>query len=294
LTRRLPAQPAAGQVEVGGLPLRTWTWDGGGRTTVLLLHGFLDVGRTWTFLVEALPDDFDGHVVALDWRGHGESGWVGPGGYYHFADYARDLEVVTGAVRREGLVLVGHSMGAQAVGMWLGARPGGADAALLVEGLGPLPLSEAAYPGRMATWLDQTAPFDADRWVRPMRDLEHAASRLQRQNARLSAERARRLAGWATTEGPGGELVWCYDPLHRTTSPVPVPPAVAAHFWGQVRCPLGWVGGAESPWTGAALDAWLDGLSLRLRRHLPGAGHMVQNDQPQALAAALVEFLAAV
>ena len=36
-------------------------------------------------------------IVAMDCRGHGDSGWVGAGGYYHFPDYVFDLDCVTRA-----------------------------------------------------------------------------------------------------------------------------------------------------------------------------------------------------
>ena len=218
---------------------------------------------------------------------------MGPGGYYHFVDYVRDLEHVARAVRRGRLVVVAHSMGGQAAGLWLGARPGAADGLLLVEALGSMRVPPEAYPKRLATWLDQTAPFEPGRWSRPMVDLEQAARRLTRLNPLLTAERALRLAAWATWPGPDG-LVWRYDPLHRTTSPAPLPSEVSGHFWDRVGVPLGWIGGEASSWRGAALDAWLDTLPLTLRRILPGAGHMVQNDDPVALAMALMAFVGAV
>jgi pimeloyl-ACP methyl ester carboxylesterase len=52
-----------------------------------------------------------------------------------------------------------------------------------------------------------------------------------------------------------------------------------------------WIGGAESPWLGPVVDDW---LSVRPEIHqtiLPGAGHMVQNDVPEALAAEIVGFV---
>jgi len=46
-------------------------------------------------LVDALRRTSIGaRMIALDWRGHGDSGWIGPGGYYHFVDYVADLAVL--------------------------------------------------------------------------------------------------------------------------------------------------------------------------------------------------------
>ena len=40
----------------------------------VLLHGFLDCGATWQFLVDRLPASWT--MVAPDWRGFGDSEWA--------------------------------------------------------------------------------------------------------------------------------------------------------------------------------------------------------------------------
>ena len=109
-------------IDVSGLKYHLNEWDGGGDTTVLCLHGFLDLGLNWSFLVEHLAET-NWHIVAPDWRGHGETEWVGPGGYYHFNDYVRDLHQIAATVRRDQLVVLAHSMGAMVATYWLGAYP---------------------------------------------------------------------------------------------------------------------------------------------------------------------------
>ncbi len=273
-----------------GLRHHLVTWDGGGDTTVLLLHGFLDQARSWTFAVEALPPQ-PWHIVALDFRGHGLTDRVGAGGYYHFADYVRDVAAIAAAVRRERLVVIGHSMGAQVASLWLGARPQAADGLVLVEGLGPPPVREADLPLRMARWLDETAPFDGGRHDRPMRDQAHAAQRLQRVHRGLSDAQALRLAQWAAAPSADGQWRWRYDPLHRTRSPLPMTPAVGEAFWRRLAVPSLWIGGDESPWAGEALQARLDAIPGLARHHLPGVAHMVHTEAPHALADLWVPFV---
>src|SRR5262249_53812789 len=48
---------------------------------LLLLHGFLEHAHTWDLVAPQLAAAGH-HVFALDWRGHGDSEWVGSGGYY--------------------------------------------------------------------------------------------------------------------------------------------------------------------------------------------------------------------
>lgn len=281
--------PTTRQLDVNGLRYHLDEYDGGGRTTVLLLHGFLDLGRAWRATVAALPPN-DWHIVAPDWRGHGRSGHVGAGGYYHFADYVRDLDTVARAVRRDRLFVVGHSMGAMVGSLWLGARPDAAQAFVMVEGLGPPAIAVDGYPQRFAQWLDETSPFDPARFIRPMRDAEHAARRLRRLHPKATDEHLAELVAEATVTDEDG-VRWRYDPLHRTRSPAPMMPAVAASFWRNIAVPTLWVGGAESQWLGPGLDQRLTDIPHLRRQVLPEAGHMVHTDAPQSLAEAIFAFL---
>ena len=57
---------------------------------VFLLHGWLDSGETFQFMVDALQQDWP--LVALDWRGFGRSEWPHQG--YWFPDYLGDLDAL--------------------------------------------------------------------------------------------------------------------------------------------------------------------------------------------------------
>lgn len=286
--------PAQGrQVTANGLQHHLWEWDGGGDTTVLCLHGFLDQGRSYTFVVEALPEATDWHIVAPDFRGHGLSDRIGAGGYYHFPDYVRDVVQIAAQVRRRRLVVVGHSMGAQVASIWLGARPRAADGLVLLEALGPPPVRAQDYPDRLARWLDETAPFDPARFERPMSDRAHAARRLRRIHRGVSAQQAERLAGWAAAPGADGQWRWRYDPLHRTRAPLPLLPECGAAFWQRLVGPVLWVGGSDSPWVGDALHRRLDAIDGLARRTLPGVAHMLHTEAPDAVADLCVQFVEA-
>jgi pimeloyl-ACP methyl ester carboxylesterase len=286
--------PASDQevfLEAGGLRHHLTVWDGGGTTTVLFLHGWLDLGRTWTATIEALPPGTDWHCVALDWRGHGQTDRCPPASYYHFADYVRDLDLIARRVRRDRFVVVAHSMGAQVASLWCGARPDQAAGLVMVEGLGPPATSPTEYVRRMATWLDETSPYDLDRFDRPMQSMDHAVARIHRAEPRIPADRVKKLAEWATVTGPDGLLRWRYDPLHRTHAPVPMPLEAGLEFWRHIAVPVLWVGGAQSPWTGPELDKRIALLPRGTRQRIPGAGHAVQNDAPEALATLIAGFV---
>src|SRR5690606_34998461 len=46
---------------------------------LLLVHGGFDHARSWDWTARALCGDY--HVMAVDLRGHGDSGWSSDGGY---------------------------------------------------------------------------------------------------------------------------------------------------------------------------------------------------------------------
>jgi pimeloyl-ACP methyl ester carboxylesterase len=75
---------------------------------VLLLHGGAAHGHWFDAVVPALGDGF--HVVALDQRGHGESGWVDPPAYAT-GDFVDDMVAVADLLGWRRVALVGHSMG---------------------------------------------------------------------------------------------------------------------------------------------------------------------------------------
>lgn len=81
---------------------------------VVLLHGILDSGRTWDWMVPRLADRY--RVVRLDFRGHGGSDRAP--GRYHMEDYVSDAVATCEQVAGTPCVVIGHSLGgATAAGM---------------------------------------------------------------------------------------------------------------------------------------------------------------------------------
>jgi len=94
-----------GALEVEGCPIAYRRWGGGGRPTLVLVHGGGAHSRWWDHVAPLLSAWCS--VVALDLSGHGDSGWRDR---YSFALWAEEILSVAGA-SGQPTVVVGHSMG---------------------------------------------------------------------------------------------------------------------------------------------------------------------------------------
>jgi pimeloyl-ACP methyl ester carboxylesterase len=255
--------------------------------TVLLLHGFLEHGHVWDFAAPHLAAE-GFRVLALDWRGHGDTDWIGAGGYYHFADYAADL---AGLVRALGgrVALVAHSMGAGAAVLYAGTEPSRVTALACIDALGPPDTNPADVPGRYAAWLTDLAKTAARE--RPAISLAEATARLRERFPRFSDAVAAHMARHGTRV-EGGTRVWKFDPLHQTTGPTPYYVAQARAFWKRVACPVLYVAGAESPYRLPAEDESDRLAELRAERVvLPKVAHHPHLEAPERLSVVLAAFL---
>src|SRR5262249_10506924 len=100
------ARPRA--IEARGLVLHALESGRPGRPGVLLLHGGAAHAHWWDAIAPALADRYP--LVALDQRGHGESGWPSPPAYAT-EDFVADLVGVMDAIGWDRAAVVGHSMG---------------------------------------------------------------------------------------------------------------------------------------------------------------------------------------
>ncbi len=283
-----PVQPTSHIVVANGLAHHVIEWDGGGRTTVLCLHGFLDLG--WAFHAVAPALARAGyHVLAPDMRGHGRTQRVGAGGYYHFMDYVLDVADLVDALARDRLALVGHSMGGFISGYYAGAFPERVWRTAILEGLRIAETPPEALPGQVADWVHgvRRARRHAQRVYRTLAD---AAARIRQHDPLCPDAEARFLAEHGTRPVPGG-FAFEHDPLHVTRGPYPFRVANALAFWGSIRGPVLLVEGSLSDRVPidmpARIGAFRDARQVVIER----AGHMMMRHRPADVARVLLEFL---
>lgn len=249
------------------------------------MHGFADLALSWQPVAERLAEH--GHVIAPDLRGHGDSEWIGAGGYYHFMDYVADLDDVIAKLARPRVVLVGHSMGGSISGYYAGVRPERLRALALLEGLGPPDQANADGPTRTAMWIEGWRGARAK--TKTMASLDEAVRRLQKHDDLLDAPLARRLAEAGTRPVEGG-VVWKHDPLHATFGPYAYRLETAIKYWQRVTCPVLIVDGAQSKLNLPEAERAARRAQFANHRHvvIERAGHAIQRHQPALLAEHLI------
>ena len=250
----------------------------------LLLHGWLDHARSFDSLAPLLP----GRTVAVDFRGHGDSQWVGAGGFYHFVEYLTDIDGVLEQLSpAQPVRLVGHSMGAAAALIYAAARPARVRHLTLIDAV-PLVISLDEIPARLTSYLNDLRA--TPRLRRRVDSIEDAASRLQRNNPSLSPAAARVLAEGGVSPDPeqDNQLAWKWDPLLRAHSPLPITDAAVRLLCAHVTAPALVIRGERGMLPEEAeLRARFPAVRMDVRT-VPGTGHHVHLDAPQEVAALVI------
>jgi len=257
---------------------------------VFLLHGWLDVGDTFQFMVDAFEKDWS--IVAPDWRGFGRSEWPQEG--YSFPDYLGDLDALMDLISPRGPArIVGHSMGGNIANLYAGIRPERVRCVVNLEGFGLGRTKPQDSPGRMRKWLDQ---IKSPLLEKNYNSFEQLASIIQFRYPRFSSETAAFVARVWGMPDDAGRVSLAADPRHHWVNPIIYKRDDAEATWREIRAPLLMVLGEESDYL-KRLGA--DGSFEALRAVHPGveiasvadAGHMLHIERPHSVAPIIEAFL---
>jgi len=276
--------------DIRGIRYNVYEWGDRDRPLLVLLHGWGDCGASFQFFVDELAGDW--FLVAPDWRGFGETRLRVHS--YWFPDYIADLDALLSVYQPDDPVrLLGHSMGANVAGLYAGVFPERVRAFINVEGFGLADSDPADAPGNYRRWIERSRTMPGYAGYPAYEDL---AGRIRRRSPGLGMERAMFVARhWAEENGQGG-IVLRADPAHKLPNAVQYRRAEAEACWDRVTAPVLLVVGEDTDFK-AALKDWLDQDESRhpFRNGqtvvIPGSGHMVHFERPDALAASAEAFL---
>jgi pimeloyl-ACP methyl ester carboxylesterase len=258
-----------------------------GQPAVLLLHGYLDHGRGFDPLCAALPASW--RTVALDFRGHGQSGHVA-GGLYHLPDYLADVDFTLDALGVAAVHLVGHSLGGTVALVYAAARPERVRSVTSIESLGP-------WGGGPHVHVDRLRRFVRDLHKPPLKrrypDVEAAAARLREGNPALPEAAALHLVRHGTRAVQGG-VEFTFDPAHRRAFGTSLTEEQTLAFFGAVACPVQLILGTRGlPADAPQLAKRLEALRAPAPIRVPG-GHHVHLEEPGEVARHVAAFVARV
>ncbi|MCK6548391.1 alpha/beta hydrolase [Myxococcota bacterium] len=286
---------AAGHVVVRGLPLAYHTWGDRSRPPLVLVHGFQDHAQSWSRVAKRLWDRW--FVVAVDLRGHGESGWVGAGGDYHFYDYLHDLLSVVDHLELARFGLVGHSLGGNVTVFATAMAPERVSALVLLEGLGFQTHALTDTLGRLRRWHTSlrrggiALDVEGRRATRQkLTDVADAAERLRRYNERLEPAHALELAETFTEPFEDG-VAWRFDPLHKVPAAKPYLFDEVAAAWRGLSMPVLSLYGDETSWVPSDLDARIALVPDLRSGVVERAGHNLHHDRPEVIADAIARWM---
>jgi pimeloyl-ACP methyl ester carboxylesterase len=286
--RRLPQ---CSEIRLPDGPLAVHRWPGPAQGPVtLLLHGFLDTGATWQFMVDELPGERA--LWAPDWRGFGRS--PSTGSPYWFPQYFAELDALLDQLSPgQPANLVGHSMGGHIALMYAGVRPERVARVLSLDGFGLRRTVPEDAIGRYREWLD--ALREPPEPLRDYESMDVFTRVLRARHPHLTPARAAFVAQAWTRELPGGRVTVAMDPLRKLPNPVSFRREEMEACWAAIRCPALLVLAGENDYsrslggdgTAAALDRYLPGRVVTL----PSRTHMLHHQRPAAVAAWVHAFL---
>ena len=239
-------EPSSRSVVANGLRHHVLEWDGGGRTTVLCLHGFLDLA--WAFhRVAPRLAQAGFHVLAPDLRGS----------------------------------VAAYLAGALPERVWR---------AVIMEGIRIPEVAPESMPKRVEEWIHGVRRARRHR-QNVYRTLEDAAARIRLHDPLCPEDEARFIAEHGTRRVDGGH-VYLHDPLHLTRAPYAFRTDHGRAFWHAIQCPVLLLDGSESERVPIDYPQRLAAFRDARLAVIPGAGHMMMRHQPEAVARAVLEFLA--
>lgn len=281
----MPGRPPDRAISCGvnRTQLRLWQWGDARDPVVLMVHGAFDHGRMFDDLAPRVAA-LGFHAVAVDMRGHGDSGplWSGNAWLQMNLDLGMLARHLGSPVR-----FVGHSFGGGQALCAAAAFPDDVKWVVNIDGLGPPPDAFEERDLVEAT----TAAFTAiervwERGPRQYPSLDDMTERRRKINVRLSEAWAAHLVEHGSRPGRDGGFEWKFDPMFNIGLGGPFTIDGLLAEYRLVRCPvLALTGSEHDTWSDLSASDIAQRLAVMAdaRHHVvDGAGHYLHLEQPEA------------
>ncbi|MDZ7684860.1 MAG: alpha/beta hydrolase [Gammaproteobacteria bacterium] len=231
------------------------------------------------------------HIVAPDFRGHGDSQWVTGSACSH-SEYVYDLAQLIHQRELAPLNIIAHSLGGGVALRYAGIYPEHINKMVVIEGWGGPPAMYTRQPTheRMQKWIEGTRKT-AGRLPKRYASLEEAYERMQEANKHLSAEQARHLTIHGANQNEDGTYSWKFDNYTHVMAPFDMSRDQQQELWQRIDAPVLLISGKES-WMG---NRDQDPTSyFKNARHVAfeDAGHWVHHDQLEEFLSLVRDFFA--
>lgn len=285
-------------IHLSGQPFHYLTWGNPALPPLLMLHGFPEYSAAWSEVATRLCHRF--HCIAPDQRGYGQSFAPSDPREYTAAKLVGDLVDLITSLDTGPLTLLGHDWGAAVAYALAISQPDLITRLIIINGVHPAPFQRELAKG--------DAQSEASQYIEFLRS-EGAEKRLAADDfARFMALFSAKMdLTWMTPEKlraykqewarPGrltGMLNWYRASPLRVAAPGkplndlrPFPPARLT-----VRQPHLLIWGEDDTALLPETTAGLEGYAPRLtRRTIPQADHWVCHQNPDAVVAAISDWL---
>jgi pimeloyl-ACP methyl ester carboxylesterase len=277
------------KLDIRGVRYNLRKWGDDSDPPILMLHGTRDSSITFQFVVEHLTKKWC--VFAPDWRGHGHSGWVRQGYWFH--EFVADLDAILDAIGPgHAIPVVGHSMGGNVASIFAGLRPTRLARLILLDAFGPAIGIPVDVQRIFETYLQQATVH----YSRGYEGVAEVAGRLEKANGRLTKAQALFLAEHNTRLDRYGMRRWLFDPCHQRSLPTLRTMEEWAQIWSGIRVPVYLLSSDErsralAKDVGHDLDARLKLMPGARRLTVAATGHNLHHDAPDKIAAEIEDFL---
>ncbi|MCH7745535.1 MAG: alpha/beta hydrolase [Chloroflexi bacterium] len=267
-------QPQDKQIEFDGLQLHYLDWGNADAQPMVLLHGLQDCARSWDFFADSFCSDY--HVIALDHRGHGDSGHASSD-RYRLQDYVADIEALVEQLGFQRIVLVGHSAGGRNAFVYAAKHAEMVESMVIVD-IDP----DAANPdsqGMFKRYMSESDDWDSLEAV-----VERLRSRAPNSTDEMLAHQARHM----TKDLPDGRRAWKRD---RTLLAAYERPDLWAE-WSQISQPTLIIRGRQSNLLTHEVAVKMSEAIPRTRlAELEGGGHWFYQEIPDEFETTVRWFL---